>query len=203
MKNRISNLAVWIAVSGLLVLADQYTKHLAVKLLMGRPPVVLISGVFELLYSENQGAAFGIMQGKQGFFFVIAVVVLAAAAWAMVRMPGFQARRYHGLKLCITMITAGAAGNMIDRVLQGYVVDFLYFKPIDFPVFNVADIYVTTATALLMVLLLFYYKEEELECFRICSRAEKAPESREAGTTAAAKGEEPGEPPSAAGEEKQ
>ena len=58
---------------------------------------------------------------------------------------------------------AGAAGNCIDRVMQQYVVDFLYFKLINFPIFNVADIYVTVGTLLLAVLMLFYYKEEEIE----------------------------------------
>lgn len=167
MKSRAENLISWILVSGILVAADQYTKFLAVTHLKGQQPFVLIGNVFELLYSENRGAAFGMMQGKQGFFFVIAAIVLAAAAWAMLRMPGFEVRRYHGLKLCVTMITAGAIGNMIDRISQGYVVDFLYFKLIDFPIFNVADIYVTTATALLMILLLFYYKEEDMNCFHL------------------------------------
>ena len=54
---------------------------------------------------------------------------------------------------------------MIDRALQGYVVDFLYFSLINFPIFNVADCYVTTGAFLLVFLLFFYYKEEELACF--------------------------------------
>ena len=58
---------------------------------------------------------------------------------------------------------AGAFGNMIDRAFRGYVVDFFYFKLIDFPIFNVADIYVTVTMVLLMGLILFYYKEEDLE----------------------------------------
>ena len=59
------------------------------------------------------------------------------------------------------MISAGAVGNMIDRVSQGYVVDFLYFKLINFPVFNVADIYVTVSVVCFAVLILFYYKEDD------------------------------------------
>ena len=90
----------------------------------------------------------------------------------MLRMPGWQEKRYHWLKLCVIMITAGAVGNMIDQVSQGYVVDFLYFKLINFPIFNVADIYVTTATALLFVVLCFYYKEEELDIFRFSKKGE-------------------------------
>lgn len=60
---------------------------------------------------------------------------------------------------------AGAAGNLIDRIRFGYVVDFFYFRLIDFPVFNVADIYVTVSFAVLLLLVFFQYKEEDLEFF--------------------------------------
>ena len=67
-------------------------------------------------------------------------------------------------------ITCGAIGNMIDRIRLNYVIDFLYFELIDFPIFNVADIYVSVATFVLVILLLFYYKDEELdEFFRVFS----------------------------------
>lgn len=167
MKNKISNLAVWAACSALLVALDQYTKAFVTAHLKGKPPVVVFEGVFEFLYSENRGAAFGMMQGRQGFFFLIGFLVLAAAAFVMYRMPDWSQRRYHLLKICVIMITAGAVGNMIDRVSQGYVVDFLYFSLIDFPIFNVADIYVTTSTALLLLLMLVYYKDEDLEIFQL------------------------------------
>ena len=63
--------------------------------------------------------------------------------------------------------SAGAVGNMIDRISQGYVVDFLYFKLINFPIFNVADCYVTIAAACLVILIMFYYKDEDMACFAI------------------------------------
>ena len=63
----------------------------------------------------------------------------------------------------VVFIVSGALGNLIDRVRLGYVVDFFYFELIDFPVFNVADIFVTVSAVLLAVLLLLYYKEEDLE----------------------------------------
>lgn len=162
----------WAAVSAVLIGLDQYTKALAVAHLKNQQPFIIWDGVFELLYSENRGAAFGLLQGRQGFFFLIGIVVLAAAGYAMIRMPGWQEKRYHWLKICVIMITAGAVGNMIDRITQGYVVDFLYFKLINFPIFNVADIFVTTATALLFVVLCFYYKEEELEIFSFSKKGE-------------------------------
>ena len=170
MKNKAGNLLSWAAVSAVLIGLDQYTKALAH--LKNQQPFIIWDGVFELLYSENRGAAFGLLQGRQGFFFLIGIVVLAAAGYAMIRMPGWQEKRYHWLKICVIMITAGAVGNMIDRITQGYVVDFLYFKLINFPIFNVADIFVTTATALLFVVLCFYYKEEELEIFSFSKKGE-------------------------------
>ena len=172
MKNKAGNLLSWAAVSAVLIGLDQYTKALAVAHLKNQQPFIIWDGVFELLYSENRGAAFGLLQGRQGFFFLIGIVVLAAAGYAMIRMPGWQEKRYHWLKICVIMITAGAVGNMIDRITQGYVVDFLYFKLINFPIFNVADIFVTTATALLFVVLCFYYKEEELEIFTFSKKRE-------------------------------
>lgn len=169
------NLAAWVLGAGVLVALDQYTKMLAVLRLKGQPPFVLIENVFEFLYSENRGAAFGMLQGQQLLFYVIAAIVLVASAWVMAHLPDFEIRRYHALKLCIIMITAGAVGNLIDRGLHGYVVDFIYFKLINFPIFNVADIYVTTATTVLMLLLMFYYDEEDLWWFRSKSPAKIYP----------------------------
>ena len=76
-------------------------------------------------------------------------------------------KRFTPLRLCAIFLIAGAIGNMIDRVRQSFVVDFLYFELIDFPIFNVADIYVTVSTAVFIVLILFYYKEEELETIKL------------------------------------
>lgn len=166
MKTKVTNLITWILATVLLVWADQYTKQLAVIHLKDQEPFVIWKGVFELLYSENRGAAFGILQGRQGFFFIVAFIVFIAAIYIMWRMPALGNRRYLWLRICIILITSGAAGNMVDRMTLGYVVDFLYFSLINFPIFNVADIYVTVATAILLLLVSFYYKEEDFDCFQ-------------------------------------
>lgn len=100
------------------------------------------------------------LQGRQLLFFIIAAFVLAAAVFVLIRMP--SERRFLPLTACLFLLVSGAAGNMIDRISQGYVVDFLYFKLIDFPIFNVADCYVVIATFLLMILIFFVYSEEDL-----------------------------------------
>lgn len=146
--------------SALLILLDQWTKILAFTKLKGNGPFVIINGVFELLYSENRGAAFGIMQGKQGFFFLVAAAVIVVVLLAFYRLP--SGGRYLPLYGCMVLLASGAAGNLIDRVFRGFVVDFFYFKLIDFPIFNVADCYVVVSACFLILLTVFFYKDEEL-----------------------------------------
>lgn len=143
------------------VLLDQYTKTLAVRHLKGQNPFVIWKNVFELCYLENRGAAFGILQNKQIFFLLSVMVIGLFIIIYFYKVP--LEKKYIPLNLCAAAILSGAIGNCIDRISQGYVVDFFYFKLIDFPIFNVADIYVTIATFCLVVLLLWYYKEEDLE----------------------------------------
>ena len=160
-KQKQSLIASFLIGFAILVGLDQWTKGLVVQSLKGQKPFVIWNGVFELYYSENRGAAFGMMQEKQLFFFLIAVLVLGAVAYLIYKMPSDG--KYRPLAVCLMMISAGAVGNMIDRVSQGYVVDFLYFKLIDFPIFNVADCYVVIATFSLILLFFFFYSDEELE----------------------------------------
>ena len=152
-------LAAEAVLTALLVILDQVTKLAAVSALKDREPFVLIPGVFQLQYLENRGAAFGLLQNARIFFLAVTLIALAAVIYVLVRLP--LKRKYIVLRFLMVLIAAGAVGNMIDRVFLGYVRDFLYFSLIDFPIFNVADIYVTCATILLILLLLFYYKEED------------------------------------------
>ena len=143
------------------VILDQWSKYMAVLHLQGTDGVDLIPGVFRLTYLENRGAAFGVLQGQQWFFYIITAVILVAVLLVYRRMPA--GRKFLPLRVCAVLIVSGALGNLIDRVGQEYVVDFFYFELIDFPVFNVADIFLTVSAVLLAVLLLLYYKEEDLE----------------------------------------
>lgn len=143
------------------VIFDQFTKILAVNHLKNQDPFILIKNVFQFEYLENRGAAFGIMQNKQIFFFIIVVIISVIIVKFYLHVP--MTKRFLPLRLCAIFIFAGAIGNFIDRLKLGYVVDFFYFKLINFPVFNVADIYVTIGTFVLAFLLLFYYKEDDLD----------------------------------------
>lgn len=147
----------------LLVLADQYTKVLAVRHLKNQESLVLIKDVFELHYLENRGMAFGLLQNQRVFFVISTIAALAAAIYFYCIIP--KVKRYLPMRICIVFLTAGALGNFIDRVAMGYVVDFFYFSLIDFPIFNVADMYVTVTFVVLVLFIFFYYKEEELQVF--------------------------------------
>lgn len=156
--------SIWIKAgiaAAFLIFLDQITKYMAQSGLKDQPAIPIIKDVFELSYVENRGAAFGIMQNQQWFFIVMTAAVLAVLAWFFHKIP--VERRYLPLSGCMTTLTAGAIGNLIDRVRLNYVVDFFYFKLINFPVFNVADIYVVVSIILLALLILFYYKEDELD----------------------------------------
>lgn len=144
-----------------LVCIDQFTKYLVVGHLKDRPAYVLIRNIFQLEYLENRGAAFGILQNQRVFFYISVLLITAAVIWFYSKVP--MGKKYLPLRICAVLIVSGAFGNCIDRIRLNYVVDFFYFKLIDFPIFNVADIYVTVAAFLLVILILVYYKEEDLE----------------------------------------
>ncbi len=144
-----------------LSLIDQYTKLLAVDYLKDSSDFILIPGVLQLHYLENTGAAFSILEGKQMFFAILTPILLVALAVVLFKMP--QDKKYLPLDYIIIFLIAGAIGNYIDRISNNYVVDFIYFSLINFPVFNVADIYVTCAVFALLIAILFVYKDEDLE----------------------------------------
>ena len=151
---------IYIYIIGL-ILIDQLSKIWALSALRGTEGIAVIPNVSELSYLENRGAAFGILQDHQIFFVLITVAAAVILTWIYRRIP--QPKKYIPLRISYALIMAGAFGNLIDRVFRGYVVDFFYFKWIDFPVFNVADIYVTVTMILLLFLILFFYKEEDLD----------------------------------------
>ncbi len=143
-----------------LVALDQCTKYLAVLHLKDKPAMTVINGVLELNYLENKGAAFGILQNQRMFFIFVAVVILLVIGYILYKTP--NSRKYNLMHILLSLIASGAVGNLIDRVRFDHVVDFLYISLINFPIFNVADIYVSAATVVLVFALLFYYKENDL-----------------------------------------
>ena len=142
-----------------LVSIDQWTKGMAVEFLKNKPAIPIVEGWLELQYSENRGAAFGLLQDGRIFFLIITVVVLAAMAWFYFRIP--EKKCYLPILILLPIIAAGAIGNMIDRLMNGFVVDFVYLKIINFPIFNLADIFVSWSAVLLILFMIFKYKDED------------------------------------------
>ena len=142
----------------LLIAFDRISKNLAIQNLRGNE-IELIPGVFSFHYLENPGAAWGMLPNAIWLFALITIIVIGAMIYFYGKIP-FE-RKYILLRFTIIMLASGAIGNFIDRMIWHYVVDFLYFKYIHFPVFNVADCYVCIAAVLLMYCLLFRYKEED------------------------------------------
>lgn len=145
----------------LLLALDQWTKHLAVVHLKNSRAISLIDGVLELKYLENRGSAFGILQNQKFFILFVGFVFMAAVLFFLFKLP--MAKKFVIVHVLLSAIVAGGVGNMIDRFRFDYVVDFIYFALINFPIFNVADCYIVVSTIGLFILFMFVYKEKDLE----------------------------------------
>lgn len=156
-KNKILLLDILFLV--LLVSIDQYTKYIAVQKLKNQPAFNIINGVLEFNYLENRGAAFGMLQNQKFFFVFVAIIFLCVIAYVLVKVP--LQKKYNRIHILLVMIAGGAIGNLIDRLRLDYVVDFIYIVLINFPIFNVADMYVTFSTVILIIHVLFVYKEND------------------------------------------
>lgn len=155
MKERIKHIFIFIILIGI----DQAVKFWARVVLMNQDPIAVIPGVLELQYLENKGAVWGILSGKVDFLKIFTFLILLLIIFLYIKIP--QGKKYNILKIITVFILAGAVGNLIDRLYLNYVVDFIYFKLINFPIFNIADSYLTVCSILLFLLAIFYYKDED------------------------------------------
>ena len=139
-----------------IVAADQITKYLVVANIPLYGDVSFLPGVLGLTYVQNTGAAFSAFQGMQWLFAVIFLLFTAAVLWEYFKKPmGFT--RFE--RWCIAAIYGGGLGNMIDRVRLGYVVDMLETEFMSFPVFNLADCFISCGCVLLMAHLAFFNRK--------------------------------------------
>lgn len=162
-KKIVRNYSIFALIVAVMVVIDQWTKAIAVQQLKDRIPdtVIAIKKILQFTYVENRGTAFGIGQGKVWLFTLISIGILAFILFIYHKLP--SGKRYFPVKIITYLLAAGAIGNMIDRICLGYVVDFIEFGFVNFPVFNVADIYVTVAEVMLVVFGLFFYKDPDFE----------------------------------------
>ena len=141
--------------SAVIVGIDQLTKVLVVENIPLYADVPLLPGVVQLTYAQNTGAAFSMLQGQQWLFALIFAVFTAAIIWAYLKKT-FPFSKFEWF--CIAAIYAGGLGNMIDRLRLGYVIDMIETQFIKFPVFNIADSFITCGCIALMVSLIFFNK---------------------------------------------
>ena len=134
----------------ILVILDQISKFVATANLMGKSKYIVIKGLLSFNYLEggNKGAAWGIFSGKILMFVIITIIAIVIISIFIRNITGI-------------MCNEGKSATLIDRVVNGSVVDFICFEFIDFPIFNVADCYVTVSCVLIVVMCLLKLKEED------------------------------------------
>lgn len=138
------------------VFLDRVSKVYAVNNFIENP----IQGNFlNFTYLENRGAAFGILQDSRLFFIILTIAIVVGLIYYFVKNYKTNPKI---LNIALALVISGALGNFYDRLFQGYVVDFLEFAFVRFPVFNVADILVTVGSFLIIIYLLFFEESKEL-----------------------------------------
>lgn len=144
-----------------LLVIDQLTKYWAITKLKDNEPIAIIKNVLELNYLENRGSAFGMLQNQKVFILFVGFVFMALILYFLIKLP--DDKKYNLLYILFAGIIAGGIGNMIDRFRFDFVVDFISFVLIHFPIFNVADCYIVVCVILLFIMFMFVYKEKDLE----------------------------------------
>ncbi len=150
-------LYVWMGLYAAGVVAlDQFTKYLTVEKLDVYEKATAIPGLFHFTYVQNRGAAFSSFEGARWVFVGLFLVFALLAIWefSKKKLPFTKLERW-----CIVSILAGGLGNVIDRVINGYVIDMIEVDFVNFAVFNVADCFITCGCILLMVSLVFFNKK--------------------------------------------
>lgn len=159
-KSKVKWLLLFFGIMLLAILVDQCTKSLAIKQLQGKEAFPLIKGVLEFQFFSNTGMAWSLLEGQSFFILFIGVIFLAVMLFCILKLP--EGKKFHILYIFGGILTGGAVGNMIDRLRLGYVVDFISFSLINFPIFNVADMCIVVSIIVLGFLFLFVYKEEDM-----------------------------------------
>lgn len=149
-----------------LIIFDQITKLAARTAFADGSDISVIPGTLRFLLHKNTGAVWGFLSGTKHsilYLTIATLIILALIIFVYFKIP--DTRKYTPLLLIITFIFSGAIGNLIDRIVLNYVTDFIYVEIINFPVFNIADCYVTVSVFLLSYLILFKYDDSDLDFF--------------------------------------
>ena len=150
------------------VVIDQLTKLIVFERLKDNDSIVVIKNILNFTYVENRGAAWGMLSGRMNILVLITIIVIpllliglrntfTAISHTKNKVP------FYLLQVVLVMIISGALGNFIDRIVRGFVVDFIQVTFMDFPVFNIADCFITVGAVLFIIDYGFFIKEEEFD----------------------------------------
>jgi len=147
---------IWALIIFVGFILDRLSKLWVLDSLVGSP-IIVVKDFFYLRHLGNEGAAFGLLQGKTKLLAVMTSLVTLVLIYVLIKYKD------KFLRVTLSLIIAGALGNLYDRIFRGNVVDFLefHFGSYTFPTFNVADSLVVVGTILLAIYILFIYKEDK------------------------------------------
>ena len=160
-NTKITRYAALIIFSVILALIDQITKYLVIQNIELKEEIPVIGDAVVLTYIRNTGTAWSLLSGKTVFLLIVTFIVCAGIIYIYNNI--ILEDRFRALRIFLITIMGGAIGNMIDRIRLQYVIDFIYFKIINFPVFNFADICVTVSIFVILFLFIFKYKTEDFD----------------------------------------
>ena len=164
MKNKLI-LSIFLAcgIFAFILIADLLSKHFIFQALPNAgDSMEVISGFFNFLHVENTGAAWGMLAGRPIFLIIISLVILGVYLWFYaIRLKKHKGNTSIVLSISVGLIVGGCFGNLIDRVVFGYVRDFINLQFMEFPVFNVADISLTIGIILMIAYFIFIYSKED------------------------------------------
>ena len=153
-------LIIGLIISILSMIIDQIIKIIVIKNMPFESEIKVFGDIFTLHHIHNYGSAWGMLSGHTIILIVFTFIAILAIGYVFMNIYN---PRYTALRVCLALILGGALGNLIDRIRFGYVIDYLYFKLIDFPVFNFADICVTVPVVLMILLVIFKFKGDDFD----------------------------------------
>lgn len=149
---------IYYVIAAIIVGIDQLVKYLTVQNISLYETVTAIPNVLSFTYHQNSGAAWSILEGQMWFFIIVTLIVIGVIGYYL----HTQGRQNLLFSSALTLLLAGAIGNLIDRVLNQYVVDMFRLEFVQFPIFNVADMSLTFGVGLMILYLIL----DEIKTFK-------------------------------------
>lgn len=148
-----------LCVAGLFI-ADRLLKYF-LHTYQKETPYVLIDDVLSLSYVKNYGGTFGILNNQKFFFIFISTLFICLIIFLICVLP--RQKKFKSLHIWLSFLLAGLTGNMTDRIIYGYVLDYFCFTELSVPVFNLADIFISVGTLMTIIVVMFKLTEKDFE----------------------------------------